>query len=351
MIDRNLYRSLMAAIATSAAVCLIILLAAPVLKPLAWALIIGIATNPHYDRLAARFPGRRGKSAGLMLLIVTICFIVPFVAVLLSVANNAQDWFEQASHLVREVTRSGLGTLERIPILSQLLRLADRAGVDLASHAEPLITGASGFLLNAAAATAKSIAEILFVLAVSLFILFFIYRDGETILSVSLDRFFDNNRRLKRIISSIRASVTAVFVGTVYTCIAQGTTAGIGYYVADIPAPILWGMLTAVAAIVPVVGTGIIWVPLTAFVALQGNYLTALLLGLWCLLFVGLADNLIRPLAVGAQSDIPVLAVVLGAIGGASTIGILGLILGPVVFAVMAALWHDLTTEDLGSEA
>ncbi|MDD2542570.1 MAG: AI-2E family transporter, partial [Desulfuromonadaceae bacterium] len=120
-------------------------------------------------------------------------------------------------------------------------------------------------------------------------------------------------------------------------------TAGLGYFVAGVPAPVLWGALTALAALVPVVGTAIIWVPLAAIIAFNGAYLNALLLMLWCIIFVGLADNAIRPLAIGATSNIPVPAIVLGAISGVFAMGILGLILGPVLFAILFTVWRDVT--------
>jgi len=104
--------------------------------------------------------------------------------------------------------------------------------------------------------------------------------------------------------------------------------------------------LTALAALVQVVGTGIIWVPLVRLVAINGVYLKAGLLALWCIFFVGLADNAIRPLAIGAKSNIPVPAIVLGAIGGVFTMGILGLILGPVLFAILITVWREETGAD-----
>ena len=143
------------------------------------------------------------------------------------------------------------------------------------------------------------------------------------------------------------ATTTAVTVGTILTCLVQGLTAGLGYYVAGVPAPILCGALTAVAALVPVVGTAIVWVPLAALVAINGAYLKAVLLAIWCLIFVGLSDNAIRPLAIGAKSNIPVPAIVLGAVSGVMTLGILGLIVGPVVFSILMTLWRDLTSDDL----
>jgi predicted PurR-regulated permease PerM len=87
-------------------------------------------------------------------------------------------------------------------------------------------------------------------------------------------------------------------------------------------------------------------VPLAALVAINGAYLKAGLLSLWCIFFVGLADNAIRPLAIGAKSNIPVPAIVLGAICGVFALGILGLILGPVLFAILITVWRDVTDAD-----
>jgi predicted PurR-regulated permease PerM len=84
-------------------------------------------------------------------------------------------------------------------------------------------------------------------------------------------------------------------------------------------------------------------VPLVALVAINGAYLKALLLAVWCIFFVGLADNAIRPLAIGATSNIPVTAIVLGAICGVYALGVLGLILGPVLFAILFTVWRDVT--------
>jgi predicted PurR-regulated permease PerM len=96
----------------------------------------------------------------------------------------------------------------------------------------------------------------------------------------------------------------------------------------------------------PVPTTGIVWVPLVALVAINGAYLKAGLLAIWCIVFVGLADNAIRPLAIGAKITIPVPAIVLGAICGVFALGILGLILGPVLFAVLFTVWRDITGDD-----
>lgn len=336
----------MAAFATIAAVWLFALLAAPIAKPLAWALIIGIATLPHHDRLARRFPGHPDRAAGVMVLAITVCFILPVAALIITVIQNASDWYSEGERLVLAFKSTGAATLSHFPFVSGIISLGDRFGLDLAGVGAKLANGASGYALDIATNTALNLGELLFTLAVALFILFFIYRDGERIVSAAIERFATNQDKARRYFAEIRSTTTAVTVGTILTCLVQGLIAGIGYYFAGVPAPVLCGTLTAAAALIPVVGTGIIWVPLVALVAINGAYLKAVLLAIWCIFFVGLADNAIRPLAIGAKSNIPVPAIVLGAICGVFALGILGLILGPVTFAILITVWRDATDAD-----
>jgi predicted PurR-regulated permease PerM len=344
--DKKIYLSFLAALCTATAVALLCLLAAPVAKPLAWALIIGIATMPHHNRLARHIPLHPGRAAGLMVLAVTVCFILPMAAFVITIIANATDWYQQVEQLVQAFAKTGASTLSHLPLVDRLIALTEKLGVDLAGLGGKFASVSSGFLLGVATDAAKNLADLLFTLALALFILFFIYRDGERTIAAALSRFAPNRPKVRRYVTEIRSTTTSVTVGTILTCGAQGVTAGLGYWVAGVPAPIFCGALTAVAALVPVVGTGIIWVPLAALVALQGSYVHAGLLALWCVLFVGLADNAIRPLAIGATSDISPLAIVLGAVCGVFTLGLLGLILGPVVFAILITLWNDTTSPD-----
>jgi predicted PurR-regulated permease PerM len=341
--DKKILLSILAAMAVATAVWLFAQLAAPIAKPLAWALIIGIATLPHHDRLAKRFPGHPDRAAGLMVLAITVCFILPAAAVVVMVAENAAEWYAEGERLVQAFSITGSDTLKHVPYAQELLRLVERLNIDLYSLGTKLANGTSGYLFEVTTNTAKNLGELLFTLAVALFILYFIYRDGTRILADAIARFASNPDTAHRYFEEVRATTTAVTVGTILTCLAQGATAGIGYFVAGVPAPFLCGILTAVAALIPVVGTAIVWVPLALLVAVSDTYLKAGLLVLWCAVFVGLADNAIRPLALGAKSNIPTLAIVLGAICGVMALGLLGLILGPVIFAILFTVWRDMT--------
>jgi predicted PurR-regulated permease PerM len=339
--DKEIYLSVLVALATAAAIALFALFAAPVAKPVAWALIIGIASMPHHARLLKRYPDRPGRAAGLMVLAVTICFILPTAALVITAATNASEWYKQVEQLIQTISRTGASTISQIPAIDRIITMMESYGVNLAGMGAKVASGGSSYLLNAAGNIAKNLFDFLFTLAVALFVLFFIYRDGQRVVDTFIDHLAPNRAKAQRYASEIRSITTAVAVGTILTCCTQGAIAGLGYWVAGVPAPIFMGALTAIAALIPVVGTAIVWAPLVLVIGLNGDYTTAVLLSLWCLIFVGFSDNAIRPLAIGATSDIPVLAVVLGAICGVILMGLLGLILGPLLFGILMAMWHD----------
>lgn len=348
--DKKAYLSILAAIATVAVSYLMALLAAPIAKPFAWAMIIGIATLPHHNRLVRSFPGHPNRSAGLMVLAITLCLILPVATLTIMVVQNAAEWYTEGERLANSFQTNGASTLSHLPFAHQIITLAESLGIELSALGAKLSAGASRFLLDLATDTAKNVGELLFTIAMALFILFFIYRDGERIVFTAINRFATNRDKALYYFSEICSTTTIVTIGTIFTCLVQGVTAGIGYYFAGAPAPFLFGLLTALAALVPVVGTGLVWIPLVALVAIKGTYFKALFLAVWCMLLVGLADNAIRALAIGVKSNIPIPAIVLGAICGLYAFGILGLILGPILFAIFFTVWRDITNSGQSTE-
>jgi predicted PurR-regulated permease PerM len=342
--DKKIYLSIMAALATAAALWLLAFLVAPFAKSLAWSLIIGVATVPHYERLAHRLPRHPNVSAGIMVVVITLCIILPIAAPLVMIAQNATEWYSESERLVTILTQSLSRTLTHLPLGDKLISLGARIGIDVTGYAAQFATNASKFLLELATSTARNLAELVFVLAMTMFILFFIYRDGERILSAGLNLFTVHKKKIIDYLEDIRATTTSVIVGTLLTCLVQGALAGIGYFFADVPAPGLCAILTAVAAVLPVVGTAVIWGPLVVMVAINVSYVKALALLLWCVIVViAVADNLIRPLVIGKKRNIPALAIILGAVSGVVAMGLIGLILGPLFFAIITTIWRDVT--------
>lgn len=343
--DKKMFLSIIAAVAAVGLIVVFVMLMIPLVKPLAWALIIGIATYPHYTRITKRYPSP-GRSAAIMVTLVTFCIILPMAGLMLMIAQNAADVYQQGQQLFISVGETGTGALSRFPFIERIISYAHGLGIDLSEHAAEIASTVSNFMINAATGAVKSMAQFIITLSMAIFILFFVYRDGAKIVDAGVRRFATNPAIVRHYLAEVGGTTTAVTIGTILTCIVQGALAGIGYFFAGLPAPIFCGIITAIAALVPVVGTAIVWVPLAAYLAITGAFVKAILLALWCIVFVGIADNAVRPLTIGAQRDIPTLAIIFGAIGGAATMGLIGLILGPILFAILVTVWRDVTVHD-----
>ena len=169
----------------------------------------------------------------------------------------------------------------------------------------------------------------------------FIYRDGESLLDQVrrvLRRFL--GRRIDGYIAAIGTTTKAVLYGLVLTAFAQGALAGVGYWFAGVRAPVLFGAFTALIALMPF-GTPFVWGSLGAWLLFTGKTLEGIGLLLWGTLVVSWVDNLIRPLVISSATQIPFLLVMFGVIGGLASFGLIGMFLGPVIVAVLMAVWRE----------
>jgi predicted PurR-regulated permease PerM len=137
------------------------------------------------------------------------------------------------------------------------------------------------------------------------------------------------------------SSVTrALVLGLLLTAAAQGALLGIGFAIVGLPSPVVFGVLTAVSSLIPLVGLALVWVPAVTVLFAQGRPGAAIFLLLWSVLFVGLVDNFLRPIFVSGRANISTLPIFLGLLGGLSAFGAIGMIGGPVLVALMIALFR-----------
>ena len=130
----------------------------------------------------------------------------------------------------------------------------------------------------------------------------------------------------------------AVVFGSLLTALVQGTLVGLGFKLAGLPSPVVFGGVAAVASLVPLAGSAIVWVPAVMVLLFQGRWGAAVFLVLWCAILVSSADNLIRPLFISGRAQITTLPVFIGLTGGVSAFGPIGIVLGPVIIALTLAL-------------
>jgi predicted PurR-regulated permease PerM len=129
----------------------------------------------------------------------------------------------------------------------------------------------------------------------------------------------------------------------------QGALGGLAFWALDIPSPVLWGVVMILVSIIPTLGAFIVWIPAAVYLAATGQTWQALALTVWGTVVVGLTDNLLRPILIGNRARMHELLVFFGVLGGLELFGVLGLFIGPVIFAVMFALVE--TLHEVGAPA
>jgi len=177
-------------------------------------------------------------------------------------------------------------------------------------------------------------------LLLTLFVLFFVLRDGPALVRKLVPMLPIEETRRARLWQHLADVTRAVFMGIGVTAIAQGTLVGIGFWIAGLPSPLVFGVIAALVALIPMVGAALVWVPAVIVLAVRGDYGHAVFLAVWGSVVVGMADNVLRPLLISGRAEVPTLAVFIGVMGGLSAFGFIGLFIGPIVLGLLVALFR-----------
>lgn len=308
----------------------------PFIVPVAWAVIIAYATWPLYRRLRqqlSRYPTLAGL---LMTLLLTAAFVLPALWLATLLRSEIGVAISVVTTELRQGTLALPDFIRNLPwIGDDLQRMLD----ELTGDPETFRAQMNEWVRQGADLAVALIGDVgrnAAKLGFALITVFFLYRDGERVLEqvvAVLRRFL--GERLDPYLSAVGGMTKAVVWGLIATAIGQGFVAGLGYWWAGVPAPVLMGAITAVIAMIPF-GTPFAWGSIGAWLLLTGNTVEGIGLLLWGALVVSWVDNLVRPLVISNATRIPFLLVMFGVLGG-----LVGLFLGPVVLAVLMAVWRE----------
>jgi len=315
----------------------------PFLPAIGWAVVLAAGFQPAWTFLARRMPGRRGWAAGLLTLAVGLLGVVPaslLAGVLVQQAREAALALSvrlEASHVralgdLMSLPRvsGALGWVEaKVGLSPEALREAAREGLGRVAALAPRLT----------AKVALGTFEALGTLAVTLFLLFYAFRDGDRLGRTALALLPASRASRARLGATLLDLLQVLFRGTVLCALAQGAAGGLGWWVAGLPMPTLAGAAMGLLSILPVGGTAFVWVPGVAWAWLDGHRAGALFLLAWGLAVVSFAaDNILRPVLLRGARQLSTPVVILGVFGGLPAFGPLGLFLGPLVLVLGVGL-------------
>jgi predicted PurR-regulated permease PerM len=316
----------------------------PVWQPLVWAVLLGALLAPMTARLAKRLGGKPRLAAGIVTVLAILFFMLPVAVIAGAVAAQAAQLLGKLEGRVPSLESMQALDVARFPWLQQAIdSIGAHTGITLPQMQAWVIGGARN-LLQAIVSSGGSVVlgalGTLVSFLLMLFVLFFVLRDGPKIAGQFVRMLPIEERRRSRLWHHLIDVTRAVFMGIGLTALAQGILLGVGFAFAGLPSPLLFGVLGVFFALIPLVGTAILWVPGVLFLVSQGDYGHAAFLAGWCVLVVGAVDNFLRPMLISGRAEVPTLAVFVGVMGGLSAFGFIGLFLGPIVLGLLVALFR-----------
>ncbi len=310
------------------------------LLSLVWAIIITYVTWPTYQWLRHQLKDQANLSAIVMTAVIaavislTLYWLVAMLqnetkAAYQSLVDNLIQGPYQLPDFIRKLPWLGNYLQE---LLNQLTHDKTELASQLVDWAKQWLGGFAKFLGGIGLNVMK--------LGVILVTVFFCFRDGKEIikqLQEGLVRFLGKYQHVY--LQAAGKTTRAVVYGLVLAALGQGMVAGVGYTVAGVKAPVLFGAITALLALIPM-GATLVWLPTGISLILTDKLWSGLGLLLWGFLVVSTVDNVIRPLVISGASRVPFLIVLLGVLGGLTAFGAIGLFLGPIVLAVLLSVWQ-----------
>lgn len=314
---------------------LLFLIFKPFLTAIAWAVILATLSYPVYHRLR-KFLKTKSETLPALLMTFLVLFIIILPAIFLGISLTTetigaykfleenysaqtqvvagQEWFEKLSAYLAQY---------HFNLKETLVNMMKTASSSVAAYTSGFFKGFVKTLVN---------------FFLTMFTLFFLLRHGGKALQELNWVIPLAQHQKEQIFERFREVLYAILYGILLTAIVQGTLGGIGFWIAGLPSPVLFGALMAVCALIPVGGTSLVWIPAAVILYLQGFVGKAIFLIAWGFLIVGLVDNIIKPIFISGRSKLNFILVFFGILGGIHLFGLVGVFAGPLIIALFLAL-------------
>jgi predicted PurR-regulated permease PerM len=304
----------------------------PFITGLIGAPVLYVVFAPLYRWLAHRTGPR--LAAALVILLGVVLVLGPGVSFVWVIAGEAQD---MATGVIRS------------PLLTRLRELSI-GPYDVGAQIEALGSRLVSFIGASALGLLGTATRLGIQLTITFFGLFYLLLAPEHAWR-QVQPFIPFSRHNAEILRDRFRNVTiSTLVGTGLTASVQGLLVGVAFWVTGIPNAVFWGVVTIVLAILPVVGSGLVWGPGVLALALEGSYGRAIGLALWGAIVVGNVDNVIRPMVFRRWAQIHPFITIIGAFAGLQYFGLLGLLIGPLAISYFFELIRMYRAEYLDDE-
>lgn len=330
---------------TAVALYFCYLLFRPFLMPILSAAVIAVVFFPVHAKIQ-RVLRSPNLAALISTIIVILLIVVPTVAVILAIKGEVSDL---VSLIKEKSTESGglspyLGKLLERP-MQWIGRYVDMSQFDLRTWLLERLQGISSFLVAEGWMLVGGLTSFILNSSITLFTLFFLFREGRSMRRRIAAVLPLSSEQIVKLFGGVENTIIGTVYGGLVVAAVQGALTGLALWIFGVPSPVLWGVVAAFFALLPVVGTAIVWVPAAIYLLATGHWIQAIMLAAWGAFGVGTVDNILRPYLISGRVQMHTLLIFFAVFGGVNVFGFLGLFIGPVILAVAITLLSLLRDE------
>ena len=323
------------------------MLVRPFLGAIFIAALVAVIFSRPYNFLLKKIHSGAITSA-IMLIVVMITIIMPIIFVGGLVFNEVSNIVVESvkdESVVQSSTQKIVDTFIHAPIFSTVLSRVETyaAGPEIGNTIKNIAENSISFIQTAYRGVINSTISIF----VMFFTLFYFFIDGKKFMKKIMDLSPMKNTHEQKLIDEFISMTRATLKGTVVIGCIQGIIGGIAFAIAGVMSPILWTVIMIILGVIPAIGAGLIIFPAAIIMFMLGNLWQAIFL-FAVGLFVSTIDNVLRPKLVGKDVQMHSLAVFFATIGGLKLFGVMGFIIGPIIVALMLAMWKIYAIEFKG---
>ena len=321
------------------------LLVAPFLKPFAFSIILAIVFNP-VQRFMRR--GIHNRNIAALLSTSAVILLISLLALFLgqAVISGLADIYQSLTSPSNGTEKLGLYIVQLLGRATDWINQyfpasAPHLRTAVSNQAEKVVSSVLAFSAGAIGGVTTLVVNAV----ISFFILFFLFRDGRFLLRRAVVIAPLRRDQLARLFTCVRETLNAILYGTVAIAAIQGALTGAAFAVLGISSPVLWGTVTALCALLPVIGTAFVFLPALSMLFVNGHWIRGAILLIWAVAIVHPVDNVLRPYLIGGRAKLSTLFVFVALLGGLKAFGSVGLFVGPLILVVTVALFRFLREE------
>lgn len=313
-----------------------------------WGLVLAILFAP-LQRRAYKLTGQRANLAALStLLLFLLAVFLPLTLIAATLLQEGAQVFEKMRSGQLDLGNYFLQIIAVLP--AWVVKLLTRFGLADISNLKDTLSSATAeggqFIASRLLNLGQSTAGFFISVGLMLYLLFFLLRDGVA-LADKVQKAIPLNRAYKqRLFSKFATVIRATVKGNLVVAATQGALGGLMFWFLGLQGALLWAVLMAFMALLPVIGSGMVWAPVAIYLLVTGAVWQGISLILYGTFVIGLIDNILRPILVGKDTQMPDYVVLLSTVGGISIFGMNGFVIGPMIAAMFIATWDLFSLEE-----